>query len=58
MKPDRSRMARTAPHRMARFTPASTFDAFWNAHLPKAPEPQPAPTPMPELHAIEAVWAS
>jgi glycosyltransferase involved in cell wall biosynthesis len=53
---ERSRMSRTAPHRMARFKPAATFDSFWQAHLPKAPEP--ATPAMPELQAIEEVWAS
>ena len=34
--PLRQRMARTAPHRMARFSPANAFAAFWEAHMSAA----------------------
>ena len=53
--PRRLRMSRTAPHRVARYSPARTFDAYWDEHVKAAqdaagrhaaaalPIPQPAP---------------
>lgn len=32
-EPRRLRMARTGPHRVARFTPAKAFDSFWEEHV-------------------------
>ncbi|HEY2586769.1 MAG TPA: glycosyltransferase [Tepidisphaeraceae bacterium] len=32
-EPRRQRMSRTAPHRVARYNPARTFDAYWDEHV-------------------------
>jgi glycosyltransferase involved in cell wall biosynthesis len=34
----RLRMSRTAPHRVARYNPARTFDAYWDEHVKAAQE--------------------
>jgi glycosyltransferase involved in cell wall biosynthesis len=34
--PRRLRMSRTAPHRVARYSPARTFDAYWDEHVKAA----------------------
>ena len=35
-EPRRLRMSRTAPHRVARYSPARTFDAYWDEHVKAA----------------------
>lgn len=35
-EPRRLRMSRTAPHRVARYSPGRTFDAYWDEHVKAA----------------------
>jgi glycosyltransferase involved in cell wall biosynthesis/predicted metal-dependent phosphoesterase TrpH len=56
-EPRRQRMSRTAPHRVARYSPARTFDTYWDEHVRAAKaaaerhaagaNPPPAPSPRP-----------
>ncbi|MEO8082559.1 MAG: glycosyltransferase [Ardenticatenales bacterium] len=49
-EPRRRRLGRAAVHRMARFTPAASFDAFWAAHARAVERPAESaaePTAMP-----------
>lgn len=64
-EPRRLRMSRTAPHRVARYSPARTFDAYWDEHVKAARAEaerhaagaDPAPTPVPRRREFDAVPA-